>query len=153
MEYAFVGLAGDKSSDCCEHGAPEGECQREQAKESRSRAVRHLARRSVTKRGSHHQAQVRGGGLAGSLGGGVSTAMFGGQGADKLMTRLTAGLAAAFMVLAIFISILGRPSDAVQNSIVRERALERELAPLQPVTEMELPTVESPIELPFPTED
>ena len=95
----------------------------------------------------------RGGGLAGSLGGGVSTAMFGGQGADKLMTRLTAGLAAAFMILAIFISILGRPSDAVQDSIVRQRALQREVAPLQPVTEMELPTVESPVELPFPPEE
>ena len=95
----------------------------------------------------------RGGGLAGSLGGGVSTAMFGGQGADKLMTRLTAGLAAAFMVLAIFISILGRPSDAVQDSVVRQRALQREVAPLQPVTEMELPTVESPIEFPSPPEE
>ena len=94
----------------------------------------------------------RGGGLAGSLGGGVSTAMFGGQGADKLMTRLTAGLAAAFMVLAIFISILGRPSGAVQDSVVRQRALQREVAPLQPVTEMELPTMESPLELSVPRE-
>ncbi len=91
----------------------------------------------------------RGGGLAGSLGGGVSTAMFGGQGADKLMTRVTAGLAAAFMVLAIFISILGRPSDIVQSSIVRERSLQRDRANLQPLTEMELPVAPSQLELPL----
>ncbi len=95
----------------------------------------------------------RGGGLAGSLGGGVSTAMFGGQGADKLMTRLTTGLAAAFMVLAIFISILGRPEGLSQDSIVRQRAVQRESAPLQPVTEMELPRTTSPVELPLPPED
>ncbi len=92
----------------------------------------------------------RGGGLAGSLGGGVSTAMFGGQGADKLMIRLTTGLAAAFLVLAILISIAGRPRESTGDSIVRERAAQRETAPLQPVTEMELPEVTSPAEQPLP---
>ncbi len=95
----------------------------------------------------------RGGGLAGTLGGGVSTAMFGGQGADKLMTRLTTGLAGAFMVLAIFISILGRPAGDSQDSIVRQRAVQRESAPLQPLTEMELPRTTSPVDLPLPLED
>ncbi|UCD38335.1 MAG: preprotein translocase subunit SecG [Fidelibacterota bacterium] len=94
----------------------------------------------------------RGGGLAGSLGGGISTAMFGGQGADKLMTRLTTGLAAAFMVLAILISITGRPRAITGESVVRQRAVERETAPLQPVTEMELPEAVSPAELPLPPE-
>ena len=81
----------------------------------------------------------RGGGLAGSMGGGVSTAMFGGQGADKLMTRLTTGLAAAFMVLAILISIAGNPQGTADDSVVRQRAIQRETAPLQPATEMVLP--------------
>ncbi len=94
----------------------------------------------------------RGGGLAGSLGGGISTAMFGGQGADKLMTRLTTGLAAAFMVLAILISIAGRPRVSTGDSIVRQRAAQRETAPLLPVTEMELPEATSPAELPLPPE-
>ena len=92
----------------------------------------------------------RGGGLAGSLGGGISTAMFGGQGADKLMVRLTTGLAAAFMVLAILISIAGRPRVSTIDSVVRQRAAQRETAPLQPVTEMELPEVTSPAEQPLP---
>ena len=90
----------------------------------------------------------KGGGLAGSLGGGVSTAMFGGQGADKLMTRLTTGLAAAFMILAILISLAGRPATVSDDSVVRQRAIERETAPLQPVSEMELPATSSPVELP-----
>lgn len=94
----------------------------------------------------------RGGGLAGSLGGGISTAMFGGQGADKLMTRLTTGLAAAFMILAILISITGRPRESTGESIVRERAAQAETAPLQPVTEMDLPEATTPAELPLPLE-
>ena len=94
----------------------------------------------------------RGGGLAGSLGGGISTAMFGGQGADKLMTRLTTGLAAAFMILAILISITGRPRESTGDSIVRERAAQAETAPPQPVTEMELPEATTPSELPLPLE-
>jgi len=94
----------------------------------------------------------RGGGLAGSLGGGISTAIFGGQGADKLMVRLTTGLAAAFMVLAILISIAGRPRLSTIDSVVRQRAAQRETAPLQPVTEMELPEATSPAELPLPPE-
>ncbi len=95
----------------------------------------------------------RGGGLAGSLGGGVSTAMFGGQGADKLMTRLTTGLAAAFMVLAIIISILGRPSGFTQDSLVRQRAIEQETAPLLPVMDMELPRATSPLDLSPPPDE
>ncbi len=94
----------------------------------------------------------RGGGLAGSLGGGISTAMFGGQGADKLMIRLTTGLAAAFLVLAILISIAGRPRVSTGDSVVRQRAAQRETAPLQPVMEMELPEATSPAELPLPPE-
>ena len=95
----------------------------------------------------------QGGGLAGSLGGGVSTAMFGGQGADKLMTRLTTGLAAAFMVLAILISLAGRPRVSIEDSVVRQRAAQRETAPLRPVTDMELPAATSPAELPLPPQE
>ena len=95
----------------------------------------------------------RGGGLAGSLGGGVSTAMFGGQGADKVMTRLTTGLAAAFMVLAILISIAGSPEVGQQDSVVRERAAQMETMPLQPLNRVDLPVSTSPLGLPIPLEE
>ncbi len=95
----------------------------------------------------------RGGGLAGSLGGGVSTAMFGGQGADKVMTRLTTGLAAAFMVLAILISIASSPEIGQQDSVVRERAAQTETMPLQPLNQVNLPFTTSPMGLPIPLEE
>ena len=95
----------------------------------------------------------RGGGLAGSLGGGVSTAMFGGQGADKVMTRLTTGLAAAFMVLAILISIASSPEVGQQDSVVRERAAQMETMPLQPLNRVDLPVSTSPLGLPIPLEE
>ena len=95
----------------------------------------------------------RGGGLAGSMGGGVSTAMFGGQGADKLMTRMTTGLAAAFMVLALLISIVGNPQGTAEDSVVRQRALQRETAPLRPVSEMDLPAAGIPAPPPLLIEE
>ncbi len=95
----------------------------------------------------------KGGGLAGSLGGGVSTAMFGGQGADKVMTRLTTGLAAAFMVLAILISIASSPDLAEQDSVVRQRAAQQRTVPLQPVNDLALPMTGSPIAPPLPLQE
>lgn len=95
----------------------------------------------------------RGGGLAGTLGGGVSTAMFGGQGADKVMTRLTTGLAAAFMVLAILISIASSPEVGQRDSVVRERAAQMETMPLRPLNQVDLPVSTSPLGLPIPLEE
>lgn len=95
----------------------------------------------------------KGGGLAGSLGGGVSTAMFGGQGADKVMTRLTTGLAAAFMILAILISIAGSPEVGQQDSVVRERAAQTETLPLRPLNQVDLPVSTSPMDSPIPLEE
>ncbi len=93
----------------------------------------------------------KGGGLAGSLGGTVSTAMFGGQGADKLMLRLTTGLATAFMVLAILISIAGSGKDGVSSdSIVRQRAAENEAPTLLPLSNFEVPAASDPAALPLP---
>ncbi len=95
----------------------------------------------------------KGGGLAGSLGGGVSTAMFGGQGADKVMTRLTTGLAAAFMMLAILISIASSPDLNEKDSVVRQRAAQQRTVPLQPVNDLALPMTNSPIALPLPVQE
>ena len=92
----------------------------------------------------------KGGGLAGSMGGGVSTAMFGGQGADKLMIRLTSGLAATFMILAILISFTGNPGKARPDSIVRQQAAQQLQAPIQPITNIDLPELANPSGLPLP---
>ncbi len=93
----------------------------------------------------------KGGGLAGTFGGGASTAMFGGQGADKLMIRLTAGLASAFMVLAILISMTGNPGMAASNEIIQQEAAQRQQTQLQPVTNLNLPELANPALAPLPT--
>ncbi|MCH7528580.1 MAG: preprotein translocase subunit SecG [Candidatus Marinimicrobia bacterium] len=95
----------------------------------------------------------KGGGLAGSMGGGVSTAMFGGQGADKLMIKMTSGLAGTFMILAILISLTGNPDKARQESIVRQQAGQQLLAPVRPVTSIDLPELSDPAALPIPAAD
>ena len=93
---------------------------------------------------------AKGGGLAGTFGGGVSTAMFGGQGADKLMIRLTAGLASAFMVLAILISMTGNPGMAANDEIIRQEAAQRQQTQLQSVTNLNLPEQLNPALAPLP---
>lgn len=53
------------------------------------------------------------GGMGAAMGGGAMNAAFGGQGADKLLVRVTSGLAVTFMVLAITIGFMGHPDSTV----------------------------------------
>ena len=53
------------------------------------------------------------GGMGVAMGGGAMNAAFGGQGADKLLVRVTSGLAVTFMVLAIIIGFMGHPDSTV----------------------------------------
>ena len=53
------------------------------------------------------------GGMGTAMGGGAMNAAFGGQGADKLLVRVTSGLAVIFMVLAISIGFMGHPDSQV----------------------------------------
>ena len=56
------------------------------------------------------------GGMGGAImGGGAINTAFGGHGADKLLVRITTGLAVIFMVLAISIQYLGGSSTATVN--------------------------------------
>lgn len=76
----------------------------------------------------------RGGGLSGTFGGTASTAIFGGRGAGSFLSKVTVGLAVAFMTLAVLISLINVPSDS--GSIVRQRA-ENELG--SPAAELPVP--------------
>lgn len=64
------------------------------------------------------------GGMGTAMGGAAVQAAFGGQGADKLLTRLTVGLAAGFMILAIVINLVGSPSavGGANQSIISSKA-------------------------------
>jgi len=54
------------------------------------------------------------GGMGGAMmGGGAINTAFGGQGADKLLVRITSGLAASFMILAILIGMMENPASKI----------------------------------------
>ena len=84
----------------------------------------------------------QGGGLAGSIGGQTTNAIFGGRSAATALSKITTYLAVAFMGLALLISLLGSPDSAGSDSLI-EKAQEDGL--LVPTSEgLSIPT--SPIE-------
>ncbi len=53
------------------------------------------------------------GGMGAAMGGGAMNAAFGGQGADKLLVRITSALAVMFMILAIVIGMMDNPASRI----------------------------------------
>tara|TARA_Y100000588_G_C13873069_1_gene761147 strand:- start:360 stop:749 length:390 start_codon:yes stop_codon:yes gene_type:complete len=53
------------------------------------------------------------GGMGSAMGGSAINTAFGGQGADKLLVKVTSGLATAFMILAIVIGMMDNPSSKI----------------------------------------
>jgi len=62
----------------------------------------------------------KGGGLSGTFGGGGNSALFGGRGAATFLSKLTTGLAVAFMVISIFIGLMSSPRGDATSIIKRE---------------------------------
>lgn len=85
----------------------------------------------------------RGGGLAGTFGGGMSTAVFGGRGAGGFLSKVTIGLATMFMALAILISLVSVPSGEGE-SIIKQRAAETQAPAGATLPETSLPPAETP---------
>ena len=56
------------------------------------------------------------GGMGSAMGGQAINTAFGGQGADKLLVKLTSGLAVGFMVMAILIGMMDNPSSRIDFS-------------------------------------
>ena len=56
------------------------------------------------------------GGMGTAMGGQAINTAFGGYGADKLLVRITSGLAVAFMVLAITIGMMDNPESRIDFS-------------------------------------
>ena len=63
----------------------------------------------------------KGGGLAGSFGAGGMGAVFGSRGTATFLSKLTAGLAAAFMVLALILGLMKSNEGAGSSVIEKER--------------------------------
>ena len=90
------------------------------------------------------------GGMGAAMGGGAMNAAFGGQGADKLLVRVTSGLAVTFMVLAITIGFMGHPDSTV---VSRENpTLTRNKGVGEPALTIPV-DVEAPVESAAPAED
>ncbi|MBN1560552.1 preprotein translocase subunit SecG [candidate division KSB1 bacterium] len=62
----------------------------------------------------------KGGGLAGIAGGGMNQ-LFGGQGSAPFLTRATAILAAAFMVIALILGMITQGTEDQTSIMQRER--------------------------------
>ena len=56
------------------------------------------------------------GGMGAAMGGQALNSAFGGHGADKLLVKITSGLAVAFMTLAIIIGMMDNPSSRIDFS-------------------------------------
>ena len=56
------------------------------------------------------------GGMGTAMGGQAINTAFGGHGADKLLVRITSGLAIAFMVLAMTIGMMDNPASRIDFS-------------------------------------
>jgi preprotein translocase subunit SecG len=89
----------------------------------------------------------KGGGLAGTFGGGnTASALFGGVGAGNFLTKLTGGLAVAFMVIIILIGVLNKGGSRNQTDFQKE--LQEEM--IVPGTQFE---ATAPAELGLPGEN
>ncbi len=73
----------------------------------------------------------QGGGLAGSIGGQTTNALFGGRGAATILSKVTTWLAIIFMALAIIISLIGSSNSSRAASVVERAAEERTLSPAE----------------------
>ena len=92
------------------------------------------------------------GGMGTAMGGQAINTAFGGQGADKLLVRITTGLAIAFMVLAMTIGMMDNPASRIdfskdptlsrnKGTVNIESSPEVELQPIEQST----PAVKAPL--------
>lgn len=90
------------------------------------------------------------GGMGAAMGGGAMNTAFGGQGADKLLVRVTSGLAVTFMVLAITIGFMGHPDSTVVS--LENPTLTRNKGVGEPALTIPVDVI-SPVESAAPADD
>ena len=88
------------------------------------------------------------GGMGTAMGGQAINTAFGGHGADKLLVRITSGLAVSFMGLAIIIGMMDNPDSRIDFS--NEPTLSRNKGSMDILPD--LPTGLQPIEQSLPVE-
>ena len=83
--------------------------------------------------------QSKSGGMGAAMGLSAMSAAFGGQGADKLLTKITATLAGTWMCLALLIYFLNHP-DVDVNAGLESVVTQREVPTENVVTEPAIPS-------------
>jgi preprotein translocase subunit SecG len=71
----------------------------------------------------------KGGGVAGAFGGGGMGAMFGSRGAATFLSKLTAGLATAFMIIALILSMMSSRGGGESQGLVEQERQARGSSP------------------------
>lgn len=70
----------------------------------------------------------KGGGLAGTFGGGGMSAAFGSRGTATFLSKLTAGLAATFMLLSLILGLM-KSSEGTSGSVIEQERQSRSSSP------------------------
>ena len=86
------------------------------------------------------------GGMGTAMGGGAINTAFGGHGADKLLVRITSGLAVCFMGLAIIIGMMDNPASRIDFSNEPTLSRNRGASDLLPVGPVELQPIENSLQ-------
>ena len=82
------------------------------------------------------------GGMGAAMGGGAINTAFGGQGADKLLVKITSGLAVAFMGLAIIIGMMKNPASRIDYSNEPTLSRNKGAADILPAAPVQLQPIE-----------
>ena len=82
------------------------------------------------------------GGMGTAMGGQAINTAFGGHGADKLLVRITSGLAVTFMVLAITIGMMPNPDSRTEYSKEPTISRNRGTVDIESVPSIELQPIE-----------
>ena len=87
------------------------------------------------------------GGMGTAMGGQAINTAFGGHGADKLLVRMTSGLAVIFMVLAMIIGMMDNPASRIDFSKEPTISRNKGKANVENVPAVELQPVEQLVPL------
>ena len=91
------------------------------------------------------------GGMGTAMGGQAINTAFGGHGADKLLVKITSGLAVAFMVLAITIGMMDNPASRIDFSNKPTLSRNEGAGNTVPAPAVDLQPVEKAVPVEMPT--
>ena len=91
------------------------------------------------------------GGMGTAMGGQAINTAFGGHGADKLLVKITSGLAVAFMVLAITIGTMDNPASRIDFSNKPTLSRNEGAGNTVPAPAVDLQPVEKAVPVEIPT--